>query len=71
MLILTRRAGEKVRIGDDVEVTFLGLTSGRVRSGISAPRSVPVHREEVYERIGMERQRPAPGESDAFAHTPV
>jgi carbon storage regulator len=51
MLILTRRIGEKLRIGDDVEITILGLTGAQVRVGICAPRSVPVHREEVYERI--------------------
>lgn len=48
---LTRRVGEKARIGDDVEITVLRLARGQVRVGIAAPRSVPVHREEVYERI--------------------
>jgi carbon storage regulator len=51
MLILTRRVGEKLLIGDDVQIMILGLARGQVRVGISAPRSVPVHREEVYERI--------------------
>jgi len=51
MLILTRCVGEKLVIGDDVEITVVGLSRGQVRVGISAPRSVPVHREEVYERI--------------------
>jgi carbon storage regulator len=51
MLILTRRTGESVRIGDDVTVTVLGMKSGQVRIGVSAPKTIPVHREEVYERI--------------------
>jgi len=57
MLILTRRVGEKVRIGDDIEITILGLARGQVRVGISAPRSVPVHRQEVYERIRRAESR--------------
>jgi carbon storage regulator len=60
MLILTRRIGEKVFIGDDVEIMVVGLSRGQVRVGINAPRSVPVHREEVYERI-RQAESCAPG----------
>ena len=51
MLILTRRTGETLRIGDDVTLTILGIKGNTVRVGISAPRDVAVHREEVYLRI--------------------
>lgn len=51
MLILTRRTGESVMIGDDVTVTVLGVRHGQVRIGITAPKSITVHREEVYERL--------------------
>ena len=51
MLILTRRSGESVKIGDDITVTVLGIRHGQVRVGITAPKNVAVHREEVYERL--------------------
>jgi carbon storage regulator len=51
MLIVTRRIGERIMIGSDVTVTVLGMKGGQVRIGIEAPKSVPVHREEVFERI--------------------
>jgi len=51
VLILTRRIGESVMIGDDVTITILGVRGTHVRVGINAPKQVPVHREEVYERI--------------------
>lgn len=51
MLILTRRVGETVMIGNDTKVTVLGVKGGQVRLGVEAPREVQVHREEVYERI--------------------
>lgn len=54
MLILSRRYNESVKIGDDVTVTILGVRGGRVRIGVSAPKTVPVHREEVHERIRAE-----------------
>ena len=51
MLILTRRVGETLMIGDDIAVTVLGVKGGQVRVGVNAPRDVIVHREEIYERI--------------------
>jgi carbon storage regulator len=56
MLILTRRIGETLNIGDDVQVTVLGIKGNQVRIGVNAPKHVPVHREEIYERIKKERE---------------
>lgn len=56
MLILSRRTGETLMIGDEVEVTVLGVKGNQVRIGISAPEEVAVHREEIYERIKREQQ---------------
>jgi carbon storage regulator len=53
MLILTRRVGETLMIGDEVTVTILGVKGNQVRVGINAPKSVAVHREEIYERIKL------------------
>lgn len=62
MLILTRRTGETIVIGDNVTVTVLGVKGNQVRLGINAPREVSVHREEIYERIRKEQL--GSGESD-------
>ncbi len=56
MLILTRRTGETINIGDDVEVTVLAVKGHQVRIGITAPKEVAVHREEIYERIKEEER---------------
>ena len=66
MLILTRRVGETVMIGEDVTVTVLGVKGNQVRVGVNAPRDVAVHREEIFERIKREEQEggsPRPAKS--------
>jgi carbon storage regulator len=59
MLILTRRIGETLNIGDDVQVTVFGVKGNQVWLGINAPKDVPVHREEIYERIKQEQAEDA------------
>jgi carbon storage regulator len=58
MLILTRRVGETLMIGDEVSVTVLGVKGNQVRIGINAPKDVSVHREEIYQRIKREHENP-------------
>jgi carbon storage regulator len=64
MLILTRRVGETVMIGNEVTVTVLGVKGNQVRIGVNAPKDVAVHREEIYERIKREEDH------DSGSHTP-
>jgi carbon storage regulator len=58
MLILTRRVGESVMIGDEITVSVLEVKGAQIRLGIQAPKEIPVHREEVYVRVHEEKNRP-------------
>ena len=71
MLILTRRVGETLVIGDDVTVTVLGVRGNQVRLGVNAPKDIAVHREEIYQRIQNEKFGEISSESDENNDTDV
>ncbi len=71
MLILTRKAGQSIRIGDDIEICVLEIKGRQARIGIKAPEGFPIHREEVFQRIKQENIEAAatPGDIDSILGT--
>ena len=70
MLLLTRKLGENIRIGDDVKITIVEVRGNHVKLGIDAPASVKVHREEIYERIQQENRRAQAAQEEDAAGSP-
>lgn len=70
MLILTRRVGETIMVGDTVTFTVLGVKGNQVRCGINAPKDIPVHREEIYDRIHREREEAGVRDSNGAPEGP-
>ncbi len=64
MLVLSRRKDESIMIGDDVEITIVDVRGDKVRLGINAPRSIPVHRKEIWEKIQKEKEEAALDQPD-------
>ena len=71
MLILTRRAGETLMVGDDVTITVLGVKGNQVRIGVNAPKHVSVHREEIYQRIQREKEQKEDDQDNLGNQMPV
>ncbi len=67
MLVLSRQRDESIMIGDDVEITIVDVRGDKVRLGITAPKSIPVHRREIYDAIQREKAQKAEGEAQGAA----